>query len=732
MTRKRIGVLLCEPELPQGRELLRGIGEQAFALDYDVLVFSNLFNQWENTVRQRTDNRIFEMLRYAPIDGLIIEADRVRNPRMIRQLERIFKSRNLPAIVLNRELGGLPCLMPDDTADFAELTTHFLTVHGMKKLYCLTGPKDNLFAKRRLAGFRQAMEAHGVPVPEGSAMFGDFWYGSAQALADRILSGEVEMPEAVLCGNDEMAAKLCEVLIAGGLRIPQDIAVAGFDAGETRRHVMPLLTSCAINHASFGANAMCQLHERITGTKVESIHFPGFGLLASESCGCKERPQVISAIAQENQERQYYEKLFRTGNFFESLILTPTLTDCAWHVIGGTYLLRRVAEIHLCLRENWQEQTPRWEPEPYLEWRGRGGTVIGQPERRFAGSELLPALNEERTEPCMFHFTPLYCVDEYFGHIVLSYGANAIAYDDLFRSWSREVGTAFVHLRMQAQISSLTIEAKLATQRDALTGLYNQSALCEFFLEQKQNAMQEQTFLFLALAQVENLSEINRTADQQAGDAVLIHISELLLRACSGTEKCARLRSGEFCVIGCCEAEKDAAALLSQFRLLTEQIREQETAGCLPRIRIGLRCLHPDGSETAPSLLHALRRELDAQRSHQSDQNESRHFERMQTLRQEIHQNLEKDWNVDLAAGMVYLSRGYFQMLYKKYFGICFSQDLINCRLTLAKQLLTETDLPVQAVMARCGFETYAHFLRLFKKNYGCTIQEYRQRLSQT
>lgn len=81
---------------------------------------------------------------------------------------------------------------------------------------------------------------------------------------------------------------------------------------------------------------------------------------------------------------------------------------------------------------------------------------------------------------------------------------------------------------------------------------------------------------------------------------------------------------------------------------------------------------------------------------------------------------------------LVYLNPDYISRLFKKGTGTSISSYLVGKRLDLAKGLLESTDLPVNAISHRVGYENYSYFCRMFKENTGCTPNEYRKKHGRT
>src|SRR5690606_258707 len=111
-------------------------------------------------------------------------------------------------------------------------------------------------ARERLRGFREAIAAH--PGAQGSEYEGEFDEASGHRAGRRILAGDAR-PDAVFAANDMMALGCLYAFAQAGVRVPQDIALAGFDDIPLARFVHPSLTTMRVSIAQLGGGAIGRL-----------------------------------------------------------------------------------------------------------------------------------------------------------------------------------------------------------------------------------------------------------------------------------------------------------------------------------------------------------------------------------------------------------------------------------------------------------------------------------------
>ena len=100
----------------------------------------------------------------------------------------------------------------------------------------------------------------------------------------------------------------------------------------------------------------------------------------------------------------------------------------------------------------------------------------------------------------------------------------------------------------------------------------------------------------------------------------------------------------------------------------------------------------------------------------------------LRRLRRELRKAPELDWSLGELAKRLNISKSYVQKLYKTHFGISYMDDLIDARISMAKQLLQTTDLQVTEIAEICGYHNDVHFMRQFKNKTGLSPSEYRKK----
>jgi DNA-binding LacI/PurR family transcriptional regulator len=129
------------------------------------------------------------------------------------------------------------------------------------------------------------LEAHGLPVDENLIIPGNFEDADAQRAVESLLTKNISF-DAIFAGDDDSAIGAITALNAAGKRVPEDIAVVGFDDLPTSRFCNPPLTTVSATIGEAGYQSTQLLAKLINGLEVESMTLLPTRLVLRKSCGC--------------------------------------------------------------------------------------------------------------------------------------------------------------------------------------------------------------------------------------------------------------------------------------------------------------------------------------------------------------------------------------------------------------------------------------------------------------
>ncbi|MHB8619080.1 MAG: LacI family DNA-binding transcriptional regulator, partial [Chloroflexota bacterium] len=173
----------------------------------------------------------------------------------------------------------------DDEAAGREVVEHLVKL-GHRQIAVLPGPGASSASSGRMAGYRQALEAAGLDLPEERWLEGNLTRESGYAGAATLLEAGGPPPTAIVCGNDAMALGAIDAVIDRGWRVPEDVAVVGFDNMSFASSRLIGLTTIDQSLAGTGAVAAQLLLDRIENPRrpPQTIILPHH-LVIRRTCG---------------------------------------------------------------------------------------------------------------------------------------------------------------------------------------------------------------------------------------------------------------------------------------------------------------------------------------------------------------------------------------------------------------------------------------------------------------
>ncbi|MFI7061375.1 LacI family DNA-binding transcriptional regulator [Kribbella sp. NPDC050124] len=272
-----IALVLPELDVPYFAELTRAVIEQAASAGYTVVV-----DQTDgDPVRER--ELVMRGNRAAMFDGLIF------NPLALGDADLRDRPSSTPVVLLGERVvqGGLDHIMIDNVGA-AELATRHLIDLGRQRIAAIGDQSDESrkTGQLRTRGYRSALHAAGLDVVPELIRPTEFFHRSDGAAAMAELLALPDPPDAVFCYNDLLALGALRTILSRGLRVPEDIALVGFDDIEDGRYSTPSLTTIRPDKTQIAKHAVQLLLSRLDGDQSPPAELAAdYDLAVRESTG---------------------------------------------------------------------------------------------------------------------------------------------------------------------------------------------------------------------------------------------------------------------------------------------------------------------------------------------------------------------------------------------------------------------------------------------------------------
>jgi LacI family transcriptional regulator len=219
------------------------------------------------------------------VDGIVVTGRRAdRRPKLE------VPAANIPVIYVYSQADDAEAysLVPDDEGG-ARLATEHLIGLGRKRIAHVTGPERFEAVRLRRSGYRKALRAAGLDERDGFYLSGAWSEGWGREAVERLFPPDRwATPDAIFCGNDQIARGIADALRERGVRVPEEVALVGFDNWEiVAAATRPPLTTVDMNLSDMGREAGRKLLQLIAGERLAGIHRLPCTLIVRESCGAR-------------------------------------------------------------------------------------------------------------------------------------------------------------------------------------------------------------------------------------------------------------------------------------------------------------------------------------------------------------------------------------------------------------------------------------------------------------
>ena len=732
---KRIGVVIPSITDDLQTQLLDGIFRTASAADCDVIVLTTMTNGLEFHVQSEImdgEESIYCLLERAALDGVLIASQYFDKESVRRMISEKIKRTGIPCIDLGGSALGFETVsVPQDDAVY-KLTNHLIEKHGCRELMFLAGHEGNPDSEQRMSGFLRAVSEHNCT---HEIFYGDFWKMRAEELGNELIHHKRKCPDAVVCANDIMAVTLCDVLQKGGINVPGDIIVTGFDGHISAISNFPSVTTIGGIMSETGRAGTEKLLRIIGGMPVpdsgNDLH-----IIYGASCGCVEKMadyqtaalQVREQIRRDTEvsdmlEMRINADVITRSSAVESLSELTDIVDQTAHII------KSYRSLHLCILPDWDsepEQPDICRTKPYPgqmlcavskeAWKdGKSGSL-------FPTSQIVPMLAKPH-EPVLLILLPLHAASQVFGYCGFVYGkADDFKASVMLFNLLSSVANGLRILRHRLYADYLQKKVEEASMYDKMTDMLSKKGLL-LYLENQEQTSRSNGIMLVTIAML--TASPNNMSSSIMTDNVLQ--SELLLanaiRLISGRKyQTARLDKRTFAIVFSLEEETPehyAEELMIQLEVLIRKMQKGSAAAFLPEPYYVCGEVSYPAEKCLSELWESLSSSMPAEKGFTG-------ISQLKNLRREIHKAPELDWSLSVLAKRLNISKSYVQKLYKEHFGVSYIDDLLEARIGMAKKLLLTTDLRVSEVASSCGYQNATHFMRQFRAKTGMSPSEFR------
>jgi DNA-binding LacI/PurR family transcriptional regulator/signal transduction histidine kinase len=334
------GVFLAQLDDAYQTAVWRGIDSRVRELGMGAVCFVG-HRIHSPVASEATANIAYRIADSRTIDGLIVVSSAIATFLSPEETVGLFSARpGIPHVSVGLRVPGVPSVTASGSEGVMTVVRHLVRDHGLRRFALIRGPAGHPEAAEREWAFRATLAEEGLGFDERLAAEGTFLRASGASAARSLLDTGLPF-DAVVCMNDRMALAAMEVFRGAGRRVPDDVAIVGFDGIEEGRYVTPPLTTVMQPLNRLGSSAVDLLEDLMAGGKPRDTVLTCTPVIR-QSCGCPPRRRYdagLTAIpaSASAEERAAIEELVgrASGGDGDGFVLVLTRALAETTIAGG-------------------------------------------------------------------------------------------------------------------------------------------------------------------------------------------------------------------------------------------------------------------------------------------------------------------------------------------------------------------------------------------------------------
>ena len=285
--RKTIGVFASQVGRAWGTEFLAGVNAAAEQHDVNLVHFiGGKLTPIVTDDQTQLSFGLYDLAKPGQLDGLLLTADVAHGvtPDQLKTFSEIYGS--LPTVTQSVPLEGASMFIADNVEGMRAAMRHLILEHSYKRIAFIRGIQGQIDAEQRFQAYQDELKAHNLRPDEDLVVDGDYTTESGRAAVRVLLDERRLRVQAIVAANDSMAFGALEALQQRGVRVPDDVAVTGFDDLREAQVTGVPLTTVRQSFYTAGKHALEALLKRIHGEAIPPVTITPTQLLTRWSCGC--------------------------------------------------------------------------------------------------------------------------------------------------------------------------------------------------------------------------------------------------------------------------------------------------------------------------------------------------------------------------------------------------------------------------------------------------------------
>lgn len=517
-----------------------------------VVFFSTLSDFYYDDINDRGEKKIFDAISVERFDAIVLMSESFKRDEDQKVLVERARAAGIPVLAVDKRLEHCINLRFGYGDSFREVVKHMVEFHGYRTVNFMAGFEGNVYSDERLQVYREVLQENGIPVEEERIYYGGFWEEPTREAMEKMFASPLPMARAIICANDSMALAVCRCLREKGYRVPEDVAVSGFDGITMERYSRPRLTTAKYNYEKMITTIFEIIDRDIPAGRLENPVTVYNKMQIGGSCGCEEVEPIDAGAELVRMKNQLYLEA-RFHEFMNYMVANLGNEEDIRNVVNsvhGNMKLMAYKKFWFCVNENFvhymmsvNRASAEWIPAnrtytdqlKVIYYDGEKGAGIGD---YMSFGDIVPGLPEILDAGDCLMVVPVHLKGETLGYGAVLFDEDRFTYT-LFASF-------LVNFRYLLEMQKNRVRLADVYMKDSLSGLYNRNGFYDLILKVMDRDADKD--LAVISLDMDRLKMVNDTYGHAEGDVALQHIAKIVESTIEGNEIGARIGGDEFLI----------------------------------------------------------------------------------------------------------------------------------------------------------------------------------------
>ncbi len=565
------------------QEMIQRMTAKAKENNCRVIFFSTLSDGNTDNKSEYIEENIFDLVAVERFDAIVLMAESFKNTEDQITFVKRAKKAGTPVFTVDHPLEGCINISFDYQNAFCGIVRHMVEHHGYRRIKFMSGIPNNTFSEERLNAYKHVLLENGMTFDPKDVYYGYFWENPTKDAMKQMLEECQELPEAIICANDMMAIAVCSFLKEKGYRVPEDIAVSGFDGVDTEKYHTPRLLTSRFEPNAFFDQLFIMINDPGLKAEEKEIRLADcHKIQIGGSCGCP-KLESLDATAKivEMQSKMYEQMEYQRSQ--GSMVATygnAEGMDIIQTVIPLQLKNMSYYDFWFCSKERVliadypsyaksAEETKKEEVVNSIYYANYGDKTDIKYIERIPRTDLIAdlPLHTESEHPLLVVSVP----------IRNDRSSYAVIKIDAAWFWFTAYSSFIFHFRFLLELQNSKRKLMHVYNTDSLTGLYNRGGFYRKMEQVLEYAKVDQiTVISLDMCK---FKQINDTYGHAEGDIALGKVGEIIRSSITNREIAARIGGDEFLIALFREdaetQKKQAEDIVSKLNQYADQFNEQ-------------------------------------------------------------------------------------------------------------------------------------------------------------